>query len=446
MISFLLPTRGRVEKLKEVIASCAATVSHPENIEMIIRVDDDDPGDYSFPLPPFCRLVKGPRPATKVEVYNEIWPLAKGDIMMPLGDDAPFMSHGWDEIIEAEFAAVPDKILMLYSQDGINNEKFAQFTALSRRWVEALGYLASPLYAAFFGDNHQEDVARRIGRIKYCPDIVFDHQAAHVGKAEKDDTFNTAIPHFQADKKIYDGAAKVIAHDAAILEALKEPHPGFPDIRLAIGIPCNFQMVPLAFFESLMLMERPNFELIMKDAGHIDDMRNDIVKTAQKAGCTHLIMMDTDMIYHPQTITRLLSHDLPIVGALTFRRYPPFDPLMMKSAGAKYQTIQEWKDGDLVEVDATGTGCLMLNMRIFDELPYPWFRMRTNEEGGVIGEDIGLCKDLKERGYQIFVDTSVPSSHLTTMAVNLQTHLLYKAKAAARLRQAQKQGGQGNGS
>ncbi len=213
------------------------------------------------------------------------------------------------------------------------------------------------------------------------------------------------------------------------------------NFHLAIGIPCDFPMVPIAFFQSMMVMERPSFELLMNDNGHIDDLRNNLVMMAQKACCTQLIMMDTDMVYHPQTIPRLLSHRLPIVGALTFRRYPPFDPLLMsKPEGAKkYQLTEGWEEGDLVEVDATGAGCLMFDMEIFSSMPYPWFKMRKNPDGSPIGEDIGFCQDLKAAGYKIFVDTSVPSAHLTTLAIDMATHNLYKAKKAAQLR-AQKGG------
>jgi hypothetical protein len=88
----------------------------------------------------------------------------------------------------------------------------------------------------------------------------------------------------------------------------------------------------------------------------------------------------------------------------------------------------EWEPGELVEVDATGAGCIMYDMEVFRKLPYPWFRFLKNPDNGmVIGEDIGFCQDLKAAGYQIFVDTSIQAGHLTTMIVNEATHKLYRA-------------------
>jgi hypothetical protein len=441
MISILLPSRGRPEKLRTVITAIADTVAHPKKIEVIIRIDDDDPADYDFGMPKFCRLSTGPRPESKVAAYNAAYRLAKGDILMPLGDDSIFVSKSWDEIIKKEFADRPDGILLLYGQDGVQNEKLATHYIISRKMADALGYFSPPMFKGYFGDNFMMDLAQRIGRIKYNSKIAIDHQAAHVGKGKQDETFKSSIGLFQEDKKRYLSSGDEMKRAAAILSKLKAPD---QEIHLAIGIPCNFQMVPLAFFESIMLMERPNFELVMKAIGHIDDMRNDIVKAAQEAGCTHLIMMDTDMIYHPQTITRLLSHHLPVVGAMTFRRYPPFDPLMLQKGEKKYRTVDTdgWEEGDLVEVDATGTGCLMFDMKVFEKMPFPWFKFRKNEDGSTIGEDIGFCQDLKAAGYRIFVDTAVPSSHLTTLAVDMQTHLLYKARARAIIRHSKRQGEQ----
>ncbi|MDD5538448.1 MAG: hypothetical protein PHF12_05740 [Candidatus Omnitrophica bacterium] len=204
------------------------------------------------------------------------------------------------------------------------------------------------------------------------------------------------------------------------------------NLHLAIGIPLSFPWVPSSFFHSFIEMDRPPFTFLHAENGPIHELRNNLVDKALEIGATHLIQMDVDQVYHPQTITKLLSHRLPVVGALVHRRYPPFDSLMLKSVEIDehrngYVSIDEWKDGELVEVDATGGGCLMFDMQVFRKMPRPWFKAQTNPDGSVLGEDIGLCQELKAAGYRIFVDTSVPAGHLTTMIVDRNTSLLYRA-------------------
>jgi len=199
--------------------------------------------------------------------------------------------------------------------------------------------------------------------------------------------------------------------------------------KLAVGIPLSFPMVPADFFASFVRLKRPDFSFLRAENGPIAEMRNDLVREAMAINATHLIMMDVDMVYHPDTIIRLLSHDLPIVGALVYRRYPPFDPILYRGEINTYLTITDWQEGDMVEVDATGTGCLLFNMEVFEKMPDPWFEFRPNPDetrGGVVGEDIGFCSNARKAGYRIFVDTSIPADHLSTMRVNRDTYLLYK--------------------
>ena len=79
----------------------------------------------------------------------------------------------------------------------------------------------------------------------------------------------------------------------------------------------------------------------------------------------------------------------------------------------------------------------MFDMQVFRDMTYPWFRFQTDATtGATIGEDVGFCQDLKTAGYRIFVDTSIPSDHLTTMAVNRQTNLLYRSMKSKQERDA----------
>lgn len=211
------------------------------------------------------------------------------------------------------------------------------------------------------------------------------------------------------------------------------------NLKLGIGFPCSWSHVPFSFFMSFVQLERPTFIPLAATNGPIDGLRNNIVEQAFQSGCSHLIMMDLDQIYPVETITKLLSHRLPVVGCLIHRRYPPFDPLIVRGEINKYKTINEWQEGELVEVDATGTGCLMFDMRIFEALEPPWFRFRPNPDpakGGVVGEDFGLCSDLKAAGYKIFVDTSIKCGHLSNMVVTEELWRLYKKLDEVRLKQS----------
>jgi hypothetical protein len=197
------------------------------------------------------------------------------------------------------------------------------------------------------------------------------------------------------------------------------------NFKLGIGVPCNFPMLSSWFFDSFIIMEKPDYVYLRSTRGNIDNMRNELATEAIKSGCSHIIMLDADQVYHPKTITRLLSHRIPVVGCLVYRRYPPFDPLMVRGSIGGYTAILEWEPNSLVEVDATGTGCILFEMDIFSKMPYPWFRFRQGPYGAPVGEDFGFCYDLRQKGYKIYVDTSVPAGHLSQMEINEGTWKLY---------------------
>lgn len=148
-------------------------------------------------------------------------------------------------------------------------------------------------------------------------------------------------------------------------------------------------------------------------------------------------MMDMDQTYPVDTITRLLSHKLPVVGCVVHRRYPPFDPLLYRGDIGTYELIENYEKGDLIEVDATGTGCLMFDMEVFRNMPAPWFRFRLTADNLPIGEDFGFCSDLRKAGYKIYVDTSIQCGHLSTMEITDGTYQLYKAMKVAQQRNNQ---------
>jgi hypothetical protein len=208
------------------------------------------------------------------------------------------------------------------------------------------------------------------------------------------------------------------------------------NFKLGLATPLSYDRVPSAFFESFLLMSKPPFHYLRCSSGPIDEMRNEIVREALVSGITHLMMFDTDQIYETNTITRLLSHKKDVVGCMVCRRYPPFDPLMLRGSISRYKTITEWSPGELVEVDATGTGCLMFNMEVFRKMPEPWFNFRKSDDGSPIGEDIGFCSDLRAAGYQIYVDTGCPAGHLSQMVVNEHTWRLYRRLKEEQVRAA----------
>jgi hypothetical protein len=208
-------------------------------------------------------------------------------------------------------------------------------------------------------------------------------------------------------------------------------------MKIAIGIPITNRLVDKDFFLSFAAMTKPaHYTLLAPSheiysyAQDIADIRNDLVKQAAVAGADALIMMDSDQVYPEDTVAkitkRLLLYD--VVGAVVHRRYPPFNPLLLRGTLGRYEKVSdaECYSGDLIEIDATGCGCIGYNMHVFEAVKYPWFELLPGENGKPVGEDIRLCHKIKQAGLSIAADTSIQVDHLTTFRVDRATHQLFK--------------------
>ncbi|GAG27507.1 unnamed protein product, partial [marine sediment metagenome] len=195
--------------------------------------------------------------------------------------------------------------------------------------------------------------------------------------------------------------------------------------KLAIGIPLSWNYVPSDFFHSWTLLNKHGAEIIRGESGPIHEMRNAIVTRSLQLDCTHLLFLDADMVYPPDSITRLLAHNVDIVSALMFKRLPNFEPILFTGDKYNMTQIDPVPDG-LVEVAATGTGCLLINTKVFDAIEPPWFEFGQNN-GKPVGEDINFCYNAKDAGFKIYVDTTVRTEHLTMTRVNWNLYEMQKS-------------------
>jgi hypothetical protein len=123
-----------------------------------------------------------------------------------------------------------------------------------------------------------------------------------------------------------------------------------------------------------------------------------------KQGATHVLWLDTDMSFTPETAIRLSWHHQPIVGCNYVVRQA--SGLFTARRGETRIATTEASKG-LEAVDAMGFGCVLMRTDITDGLFRPWFRHGLNDQLGDVGEDIMFCRALKAAGHEIYIDHDV---------------------------------------
>jgi len=197
--------------------------------------------------------------------------------------------------------------------------------------------------------------------------------------------------------------------------------------RVAIGYIHN-DMVHAGFMHSLVnLVRYMNIDTIdYWSSANISTARNKLVGQFLESSSEWLYMADTDTVFNRNTIERLLKHNALIIGGLVYINDLPKHPSMFRrlpddeNGTPVYYSITDYELGEVVDVDATGAGCLLVHRSVFEaireKLPNKaaqWFQ-EVPMGDSLAGEDVTFCIRAISLGYNICVDTSVNIGHLKT--------------------------------
>jgi GT2 family glycosyltransferase len=180
---------------------------------------------------------------------------------------------------------------------------------------------------------------------------------------------------------------------------------------IVVGIPSASGLIDYRTVSSLIALQlTENTRLVFVPRIMIDTARNQIVTSAlQDPNCTHVLFIDDDMLFPTDTLLKLLSHDKDIVGVQAFKRREKYEPCVYIKKEDKFYPalIREFS-----EVDAIGTGVLLVKIGVFKKLKFPWFYTGYDPDGTHWSVDFNFCKDATKEGYKIFCDPDMSIGHI----------------------------------
>ena len=177
-----------------------------------------------------------------------------------------------------------------------------------------------------------------------------------------------------------------------------------------------------ALMQAMVLCAREDVALLPLYApgdARIDRARNFLFSLAMVRGdVSDLLFIDSDTLFAPASILRLLKHDVEVVGGVVPKKdgggTACFKPLRGAVANA---------DG-LLEVEAVGAGLLRIRASAMKRL---WRASREYRDGEARGrevfaggvhrgelesEDIAMCRKWRLLGGHVYVDTAVSCAHV----------------------------------
>ena len=144
----------------------------------------------------------------------------------------------------------------------------------------------------------------------------------------------------------------------------------------------------------------------------ITNNRNTIVQKFLATDCDYLMMIDSDIVPPPNILT-LVDFDKDIATPLMFvRQKGLLIPLFLKrNKDGMYDAADYLNKTGMQEVDATGTGCIVIKREVVKSMKY-LFQNRYDEDGiKTLGNDFAFCQDAKKLGYKVWVHLDYVAGH-----------------------------------
>lgn len=161
------------------------------------------------------------------------------------------------------------------------------------------------------------------------------------------------------------------------------------------------------------------------------NQRENLINQAIEVKSEWALWLDSDMMFPPTTLLRMLAHNQDIVACNYMKRSYPFKSVAFMDTNDWESWVPLQSEDELLTVEAIGMGCVLMRTSVFEKLNRPYFEYtyqpKTKDWGG---EDFTLFKKLNKLGHQVKVDMNLSNEiyHIGTYAYgkNLDTNVQKK--------------------
>lgn len=166
---------------------------------------------------------------------------------------------------------------------------------------------------------------------------------------------------------------------------------------------------------------RPEIEIFSAASSDLPHNRTELLKKAMGWQARYLLWIDTDHVFPPDSLLRLLAHELPVVGCNQARRTDPTGPVAVRLDASGdmehvWTTAELARAGAVEEVHHVGLAFCLIDMLIFRQVQAhvekgvgwanwnPFDRRLLPGTNARMGEDTSFFAELREAGIRVHVD------------------------------------------
>jgi GT2 family glycosyltransferase len=131
---------------------------------------------------------------------------------------------------------------------------------------------------------------------------------------------------------------------------------------------------------------------------YIHQNRDTVVRQALDGECSHLLFVDSDIMFNHDAILKLIADDKDIVGARYNKRITPIESTVKDDIKV------------LSEVLFVPSGFLLIDTKVFKKIGKPYFSFDKKSDS----DDLYFCNKALAKGFKIWCDPTIPIGHLGT--------------------------------
>lgn len=205
--------------------------------------------------------------------------------------------------------------------------------------------------------------------------------------------------------------------------------------KVLIAVP-TFENITPDTFKALWDMDKGGHDCPFEFVRGYDcaTARNNIVQKALDMSADYVLMVDNDVTPPKDALINLVSHGVEAVGGFYAHRdadnvysgrtcmcklmderneYYFNYPLESEYTADEMRDMRE-RGEFLVRIHGGGMGCMLVDTKVFRKVAYPWFDWvnYSDENRGMLSEDLFFCEQLKMARIPIHADTRVACGHL----------------------------------
>lgn len=206
-------------------------------------------------------------------------------------------------------------------------------------------------------------------------------------------------------------------------------------MKLLIGIP-TLDFIHTEFVRSLTALilhlkdERVDFDVQIESGTLVYTARERIAHKAINEHYTHVLWLDSDMVFSPDIVDDLMFSGKSFVSGVYHMRRKGYASVIFtkmdidkKSGVATFENCEEYPSNTF-EIAGCGFGCVLIETSVLADVclnkgvcftPMPEY-----------GEDLAFCKRAVELGHKIYCEPSVVCGHIGHITIYPEDHERWK--------------------